>query len=338
MKNKFSISVCIPVYKGSNLIKDALDSLYSQDGFNDLDIEIIVGEDTNPDLIDEINKTKKILDKYNNPKITYIKNETNIGYARNLKNITSKAKNDILILLGQDDVLLNDALLDTYNAFLISDDIGAVTRPYYWFTNDINTPVRVVSVYDPDKTAVISINKKDQFLKIFESVGQFSGLAYKKSLISIPFNEECFPAHIYPFASILLKYKCAFLNKYTVAIGIKDSQTRNVSSIYDDSPTLSWLKMYKTLFGAKEYASQLNCGYEHILTNYIGLIQLKNYANKGVLFREIMILIKNRKRNLISLKFWFFALLTVLTPRSLLRQLTDLYKEKLNKQLIPHSK
>lgn len=328
MEKKYSLSICIPIYRGSDLVKNVLQNMLSQRGIEEMDLEIIIGEDTPPTVIDEINKTKEIIESFNDKRIVYIKNETNLGYARNLKKITSKAKKDILFLLGQDDVLLDDAILKTYKAFLEDEDVGVVTRPYYWFIDDIRKPIRKVEPYDKNETKFVSLNDKFQFMKIFESVGQFSGLAYKREFLNVDFNEECFPAHIYPFIGILKYHKGVFLKDYTVAVGTYTSQTRSVSSIYDLSPTLSWLKMYDTLFSDDEFKKQKEWGYEHILANnYVGLIQLKNYAKKGVLEKEIAILIKHRPQNMLNIKFWFFAIGTLLVPQKLLRKIVDMYKE-----------
>lgn len=335
MKKKYSISICIPLFKGATLLSGLIDNIYHQIGFDKFEIEILIGEDTPPEFAEEIEKTEDILKTLNDSRIKYIKNETNLGYARNLQKITQRAKKDILFLLAQDDILSIHALQKTHDAFLLDENIGVVTRPYFWFENEVTKPVRVITPYNEKKDSVIDImtNKKG-FMKIFESVGQLSGLAYKRDLIEIPFNDEVFPAHIYPFAGILREHKCAFLKDYTVAVGIKSSQTRSLSSIYNQSPTLSWLKMYKTVFGDDQFKTQRKWGEEHILTNYIGLVQLKNYAKRGILEKEIWILIRERPLNLISLRFWFFALGTILIPKFFLTRITDTYKSKINSKFI----
>jgi glycosyltransferase involved in cell wall biosynthesis len=327
MKSKLEMSICRPVYKGSHILKGSLDSLFRQK-FEDF--EIIIGDDNPPDLVDEIKKTKTIIDSYNDPRIKYVKNKKNLGYATNLKNIVSKASKDIIFLLAQDDFLSSDSLQRTHDAFFLDKDVGVVTRPYFWFVESVDEPVRAVKPYDETKDAVISIfDGKREFMKIFESVGQLTGLAYRREFLTIPFNEEVFPAHIYPFAGILKEHKCVFLHDYTVAVGIMDSQTRSVSSIYDLSPTESWLKMYRSVFSGERYQQPLEWGIEHITTNYAGLVQLKNYANPGVLWNEIIVMVRNRKRNLISPRFWFYALGTLLIPRSILRRMVDWYKTRM---------
>lgn len=329
MADKFSMSVCVPVYRGSHLLGEMLRSLLGQDGFDNF--EIIIGDDNPPELTDEIKRTQEIINSFNDPRIKYHKNEKNLGYAVNLQQIVSRAKNDILYLLAQDDILAKDALKRTHDAFLLDENIGVVTRPYFWFEKDMKKPVRAVLPYNKNKTEIISIfGSEEEFMKIFESVGQLSGLAYKKEFLEIPFNDECFPAHIYPFAGILRKHKCAFLKDYTVAVGIMDSQTRSVSAIYDLSPTESWLKMYRAVFSGEKFEKQRRWGEEHILTNFMGLVQLKNYGKPGVLWREIRILARERPKNLLDMKFWFFSLGTLIIPKSVLRKIVDWYKVSIN--------
>ncbi|MFC1623227.1 glycosyltransferase family 2 protein, partial [Patescibacteria group bacterium] len=327
MKKNFSFSICVPLYKSSHLVGAMLDSIFSQEGFEDY--EIVIGDDNPPELVDEIRKTKEVIDSYGDPRIKYHKNEKNLGYATNLQQIIARAQNNVIFLMAQDDVLAKDALKKTHDAFLLDENVGVVTRPYFWFEKDYHKPVRAVLPYDKEKDAILSLRDgREAFLKIFESVGQLSGLAYRREFLEVPFNDECFPAHIYPFAGILRKHKCVFLKDYTVAIGIEDSQTRFVSSIYDMSPTDSWLRMYRSVFSGDEYKIARGWGESHILTNFMGLVQLKNYANPGVLRREIGILVKERRKNLLDLKFWFFVLGTVLTPRFVLISLVDWYKSK----------
>jgi len=325
MKKEYSFSICIPIYKGSHLLEAMLKSIFKQENFSNF--EILIGDDNPPELKEEIEKTQKIIASFNDSRIKYHKNEKNLGYAVNLQQIVSRAQNDILFLMAQDDFLAKDALRKTHAAFLLDENIGVVTRPYFWFEDNIEKPVRAVLPYNIEKDSVISIfDGKKEFMKIFESVGQLSGLAYRREFLKIPFNEECFPAHIYPFAGILREHKCVFLKDYCVAVGIMDSQTRSVSSIYDLSPTKSWLKMYRTVFAEEKYSQQLKWGEEHILTNFMGLVQLKNYGKRGVLWKEIKILTKERPKNLLDLKFWFFAIGTSLAPRFILIPLVDWYK------------
>jgi len=114
-----------------------------------------------------------------------------------------------------------------------------------------------------------------------------------------------------------------------VAVRIASSQTRFKSSIYDISPTESWVKMFNTVYQGKKYEEVKKAGIEQIVKNFVGLVQLKNYSTFKNLLREIFILLKLRPANLLDPKFWFFSLGTILIPRKLLISLVDNYKNKI---------
>lgn len=311
----------MPTYNGSSWIEETLKSILSQSFQN---FEVIISDDCSKD------KTLEVIKKFKDKRIRIYRNQKNLGYGKNLQVLKKLAKGEILFLMGQDDILLKDALLKTYNAFLLGEEIGVVTRPYYWFNEDVKKPVRAIMPYDKNKDAVISIfDGKREVQKIFESVGQLSGLAYRRKYMDTDFHQETFPAHIYPFASITKKHKVVYLKDYTVAVRIESSQTRFKKSIYDISPTESWVKMFNSVYRERQYKEVREAGIEQMAKNFVGLVQLKNYSTFKNLSREIFILLKLRPANLLDPKFWFFSLGTILIPRKLLISLVDNYKNKI---------
>ena len=319
-------SICMPAYNGSEVIGETIKSILSQ-GFRNY--EFIIVDDNSTD------DTAEVIKGFKDPRIKYFKNKKNLGYPKNLEVCRNKAKNEILFLMGQDDILLKDALLKTYNMFLSGKEIGVVTRPYYWFYNNYMIPVRAVTPYNKSKNSIISIlDGEREVKKIFESVGQLSGLAYRVKYLDINFHEDIFPAHIYPFANIIKRYKVAFLKDYTIAVRITSSQTRYISNIYNNSPTESWIKMFNNIYINKKFNNVKKIGIKQVTTNYVGLIQIKNYGKFKNLIREILIFIKTRPLNIINPSFWFFCFLTVLIPRKVLIWLTDYYKNKINAKIL----
>ncbi len=311
-------TICIPTYNGSTLIGETLKSILAQDFKN---YKILVSDDNSTD--DTVNVVKS----FNDSRIEVYKNQLNLGYGKNLEVLRNLAKGDILFLMGQDDVLCKGALRKTNNAFLLSEDIGAVTRPYFWFDGDIKTPVRAVRPYDRNKDSIISIfDGKKEIEKIFESVGQLSGLAYRRKFLDMPFHIDIFPAHIYPFAHILRKHKVVFLKDYTVAVRIESSMTRHNSHIYDTSPTESWIKMFETVYADEDFANVRKDCIDFMSRHYEGLIQLKTAGSMKNLAREIVLLIKYRRNNIFNVKFWMFALGTILMPKKILRSFVDSFK------------
>ena len=125
------------------------------------------------------------------------------------------------------------------------------------------------------------------------------------------------------------------LKNYIIAVGTKQSQSRKISSVYSESPTVQWLRMFDYVFKENKYKKIRKLGYEHILKNYEGLVQLKNYAPDGILEEEIKITIQRRWQNIFSPKFWFYAAISLLTPRNILRKITDWYKNTILSKNIP---
>lgn len=333
MKKNFSFSVCIPVYKGSSVLERALNSVFGQAFTN---YEVIMCDDNPLHARDETEKTQAIIKKWNSRKIRYIKNSLNLGSAKTIKKLASLAKNDVIFFLCQDDILAKDALQKTHDAFLLDPSVGAVTRPYFWYDDDIRKPVRAVLPYNKNKDTVLSIfDGKKEIIKIFESLGQASGLAYRRDRISIPFGEDIFPGHIYPFAGILKKYTCVFLKDFTVAVAIKTSQSRHVSSVYSSSPTESWMRMFLSVFPEEKYRFVRETGMDYMATHFTGLVQLKNFAPAGVLEKEIMIHLKYHWQSIFAPKFWFYCIVTIFIPSFMLITITDWYKRNVLSKSLP---
>jgi len=320
-KPKLWFSICMPVYNGEKIIEPTIRSILSQSYKN---FELIIIDDYSKDKSLEV--IKSIKDK----RIKYFRNEKNLGYSGNIEECRQKAKGDIVYLMGQDDILANDTLLNTYLAFASNDDIGAVTRPYYWFDEDINTPVRIKKQLNPYKDEIITIkDNPKKIVKMFETLDQLSGLAYRRKYMDLPFHEDIFPCHVYPFASIFKKHPVVFLKDYNIAVRISTSQTRSLSSIYEKSPLKSWKEMFDNVFSGDRFKKfRIYMIKNFVAVNYVGLVQIRNYAKYRYLLREIWMLLKYRWQNIYNFQFWFFSLGTIIIPPFLLIPTVDWYKNK----------
>ena len=321
-------SILIPTYNGDSVLKETILSILSQSYGN---FEIIIHDDCSKDNTIEV--ARSIKDK----RITVFSNENNLGYPGNLEACRQKASGDILFLMGQDDILGDDAILATKKAFELNDNIGAVTRPYFWFDEDINKPVRAKEQLNPHADEIVGIG--DSFEKIhavFSTLDQLSALAYRREAVNIPFHPDIFPCHVYPFADIMKRHKVVFLKNYNLAVRIAHSQARHVSSIYDKSPMKTWIELFETVFCEDEHSElRKYLISEFVSTNYVGLVQIRNFAAKySYLLREINELLKNRPKNLANPLFWFYSLGSAVLPPQLLVPMVDLYKIHLNSRMI----
>ena len=316
-------SILIPTYKGASIIRETLRSILSQSFTN---YEIIIQEDASGDNIEEVVKS------FNDPRIKFFRNTKNLTYAVNLEVGRQNCTGDIIYLMGQDDILGKDALKNTYDAFKLSDDIGAVTRPYYWFDKQIEIPVRIKIQLNPKQNEIIRITDgRDKIIEVFKTLDQLSGLAYRVKYMDRGFHPDCFTSHIYPFASIFLKHPIVYLKDYNIAVRISTSQTRSISAIYEKSPMLSWKEMFETIFAEKQLKQLRDyCLWGFVTVNYVGLVQLRNYARYRVFRREVWYLVKFRWQNLYSWQFWFFTLGCIVVPPFVLIPLVDWWKNWVN--------
>jgi len=330
MKDLF-FSILIPTYNGAEVIGDTLRSIFTQSSSN---YEIIIQDDASTD------NTEEVVKSFGDPRIKFFRNEKNLGYPGNLEEARKKAAGDIIYLMGQDDILGRGALEDTYRAFKMSDDIGAVTRTYFWFDEKIEKPVRAKDQLNPEKDEIVKITDDPRkIMKVFETLDQLSGLAYRREYMRIPFHPDIFPCHVYPFADILKSHPVVFLKDYNVAVRIATSQSRKISSIYEKSPLESWARMFENVFPEPEFQNiKKYCIKNFVAANFVGLVQIRNYGRFSWLLREIWYLLKYRWQNVFSGQFWFFSLGTIIMPPLLLIPLVDWYKNNICSRRLSHIK
>jgi len=96
-----TISVCIPTYRGAIHLDAAIESVLNQD-FTDL--ELIVIDDNSPD------NTYEVVSQYQDPRLRYLKNPSNLGPEGNWNRCLTEAKGKYFKLLPQDDILSKDCL------------------------------------------------------------------------------------------------------------------------------------------------------------------------------------------------------------------------------------
>lgn len=328
---KDSISILVSVYKGSHVLKHALDSIYNQTYKN---YEVIVVDDNHPEVTEEIQKTYDVVKKYK--KIRYIKNKKNLGCDKTFQVLLDSAKYDLVAFLAHDDIFAKDAIDEIVKAFNEYPEAAFITRPYFWFEYDIKKSIRHVSPINPKKNELMWLHEGEKTVKgVYGSVGQISGLAVKKNLIRIPFHTDVFPGHVYPFADLLKDYPAVFLKKYIVAVGTFDSQSRHDSTLYNDSPTEQWIRMFQKIYKDKQYKKFRKLCIKHFATNYEGLVQIKNFGQEGLVEKEILILLKYRWQNIFVPRFWFYSIICVVTPKLILRKITDWFKSKILSKTIP---
>lgn len=96
MTNEPKVNIAIPTYNRSDLLRLSLDSALSQD-YPDFRVTILDNASTDD--------TEAVVRSYSDDRITYLKNETNIGQFRNWNRLLEINESPYLMILQDDDII-----------------------------------------------------------------------------------------------------------------------------------------------------------------------------------------------------------------------------------------
>jgi glycosyltransferase involved in cell wall biosynthesis len=324
---KEKVSVCLPVWNGADTILETIQSILNQT-FKDFELVIVDNASTD----NTVNIVKSVDDK----RIRMYRNKRNIGGGGNFNECKKRATGDILFYISADDIADINALKKVYEAFQISEDIGIVTRPYYWFEEDALKAVRVTKQFS--KNQLVSINSPYEKIKnVIASADQVSGMGFRKKYMNFPFGKRYFVemASIVPY--MLKNCKAVILKDNIVAVRTRGSGYESL--VLKSSPMMAWYNLIETAYAENKFRKLRQYLIRNfVANNYVGLVQIKNFGSYQSLFKEIYYLIKLRWLNIFNPRFWFFSLGTIIMPRFILRRLVVIYKNKINSQLLKNVK
>lgn len=320
------ITVVIPTYNAAAFIKPTLDSLTAQ---TFTDFTVLVVDDGSRD------DTCGIIERHGFPSLRLVRNPSNLGCVQTLARCVELATDEILVFLCHDDILSPNALERIVGAFH-DPAVGAVTRPLFWFEGDqINRPNRVVRPIDSRRDTLIRATDDARHLRgLIETLGQASGLGFRRKFMTVPFSDDVFTVHIQAFLGILREHPVVLLSDYIVAVRTETSQSRTVSAVYETSPLESWDRMLRRVFPEPRFAHTLHACRRVICTkNDVGLVQVKCSGGQRKLLREIAVSLRVWPGNLIRPHFWLWCLITLILPRGFLRRTIDRLKNLLGPRL-----
>ena len=130
------VSVCIPVYNGSDYIAESIDSVLAQ---TFKDFELIVCDNCSTD------NTEEIVRNYKDPRIRYVRNQKNLGGVGNANRCLELAVGEYICIWHHDDCMMPDnlerkvCLLDehpdvgfVHSNIVLIDVKGEVISPNIW--------------------------------------------------------------------------------------------------------------------------------------------------------------------------------------------------------------
>lgn len=161
------ISVCIPTYNRASHLSNCLNSIFINGNREEIDFEVCISDNHSDD------QTESVVESFKKKlPIRYRKNELNVGVARNVLKVVDMAQGDFVWLIGDDDLLLPNALKS------LSDLISIHPKVDYFYINSFHLTTEIVlsypqpfdTVHLPEKMESFSSWKTDGELKFIELV------------------------------------------------------------------------------------------------------------------------------------------------------------------------
>jgi glycosyltransferase involved in cell wall biosynthesis len=237
------------------------------------------------------------MQNYSNEVVVF--NDTEgIGSGESFNKAIEMATGDIIVLLCADDVFTDPNYIGDLVEEFKDLDVGHVSRYYHQFVDGTKAPVRAWRCND-----------------VIQLANNPSGLAFRKTALKgcTLTNKMFIEAPMLVKQVLDKRWKSKILKYDAVAVRVHASTARN-SGYYRDrwvsSPIEEWSKI----------------GGRSLLRDYTSLIQIKNYFTTKAVLREIWNFIRLRPINLLMPHFWFFAGLSVVTPRTILIKIPDIYR------------
>lgn len=288
-------SIVIASHNMRHVLLETLKTCVDQDYSN---LEIVILDDASTDGTDKIIKCIK------HPKIKYFRSKEPSGTGGAFNKAIFHANGKYLMLLCADDLITDKKLVsDLVDIFESNKNIGHISRYYHQFISGDRSPVRAWRSND-----------------IIELANNPSGLAFRTELIgSCELSNKMF-VEASNLVSCVINKGCDYciIPWDTVAVRIHQSISQNKNyylKMWKSSPVEEWVKV----------------GGNALLRDYTSLIQIKNNFQTRAVVNECANFIKYRPLSVLFPSFWFFAIISIFTPRCILRRIPDLYRRTIGK-------
>lgn len=131
-KRATKFSIVIPTYKRSKTLKNTINSALSQDFADEYMITVV---DNNPERNDE---TELFMGEITDSRVSYYKNETNVGMVNNWNQCIIAANSEWVVLVHDDDLLSKNCLKNIEDTIVVNPTADAILpnfsqkdNPYY---------------------------------------------------------------------------------------------------------------------------------------------------------------------------------------------------------------
>ena len=175
------VSVCIPAYNYAHFLSDAIDSVLAQ---TCQDFELLVIDNCS------IDNTKEVVNRYmaDDPRISYICNESNIGPVRNLNRCLELATGEYIKILCADDLLLPTCLELMVRALDQHPTASLVASGRKLVDSDLQ-PIRSLA-YSFREEYIPGVAAINRCLFTGNHIGEPTAVLFRKKDISRGFNSD----------------------------------------------------------------------------------------------------------------------------------------------------
>ena len=263
------VSIAITTYKRPQLLKEAIDSALNQNEFSNYEI-IIVDNDPEPDT-----ETEKLMKTYNDSKIFYYKNETNLGMLGNLNRSIELSRGKWYTILHDDDLLHDTFLKEMLDVLAKNPRISFLKAAHNQLDErELNCEDKNSSSFKlAYRQKLASMTKKLRKLSIIDYIvgnpigAPIGAIMEREKVIFLGgFKEDTYPSFDYVFYTrYCLDYNTYFYNKNLCSYRILKNEGQ---------------KSGVMVAGAKIHFDMIN---ELVNKKFIRKLFLKHYATYYVL-------------------------------------------------------
>lgn len=299
------VSIILPTYKRAHVLPLAIRSVLGQ---TYPDWELIIVSDNSPD------NTEVVVKSFNDPRIRYFRNDTNLKLPRTLNRGFSLAKGDYLTWTSDDNMLAPDAIARMVDA-LTGGEADFVFADYYEFadTDAVGNPLDIRHVHLPDAPDLAKGNAIGAcFLYtrgVFDRVGEYDPALFLNEdydywmRIARQFRMKHIAEPLYYFrrdedslycsrftevraGSLLVRYKNRYLGAEEVLAGIVDLIMANLDRYNHSLVRKAYLACKHTSFRLTQVYERIA---RHMITWYLRpaiALSLSDYDDGNKTFND----------------------------------------------------
>ncbi|OPY79180.1 MAG: Abequosyltransferase RfbV [Syntrophorhabdus sp. PtaU1.Bin153] len=222
------LTIAIPTYNRAPFLDLCLSRICPQLGDRNTSVELLVSNNCSTDQTDEV--IRKYL-SLGYP-VTYLKNAENVGPDNNFVQCYRKAKGKYVLILGDDDILLDNAL-DTLVPILSSGDFGIVFLNSYGFTRDYisEKPRKTPTGYEVYADTFAFVRKVGHFFT-FTSANIFNKTLVEEPSDWTPFFDSNLVQLAWTFSALAKGRNHVYVSEYLLAACIYNSGGYAVCQVF----------------------------------------------------------------------------------------------------------